>query len=372
MSEQRWDSGSELEATTDDATDDLDEVEGVSVELDARDESPDDVQVEILAAEIDDTREELTETVQAIGDKLEPSNLAREAKETARQVTMGKVEQMSMGAQETWRDVRTGNAEGILEMITSNPIPSAMIGLGIGMLLLNRGGSAHSGRIGSGEMGSQGYGRHGWSSGPESLGYGDAGYRGGTATGAPETTRGRSRGGTGGGIGSAIDDVRDRAGDTISQVTDTASETADRITSGVGETASQMPEQMGQMIDQRGAQVRRLIDENPLAAGVVAVAAGAMIGMLVPTTQIERQTVGPQRDQLVGQAESAINEGLDSIDQSSGSASSGSSGGGSSSSSGTGSTGGARRSRSSTGSAAGSRSTSGSTSGSTAGSTTQS
>jgi len=123
-------------------TDDFQEIEGVRAPGDFQQAPKDDdpeARVEQLTSEIDDTRGDLTQTIEAIGEKLDPSNIAREATESVKGATLGKVEQMTYGAQETWRDVRTGNTGSIVDTITSNPIPAGMVALGIGMLFMNRG-----------------------------------------------------------------------------------------------------------------------------------------------------------------------------------------------------------------------------------------
>jgi hypothetical protein len=284
-------------------------------------ETDDDQQVERLAEEIEATREDLTITVEAIGDKLEPANLAREAGESARNLTLGKVDQMSIGMQETWRDIRTGNSNGILDTVKSNPVPAAMVGIGLGLLFMNRGAQAQRSFRGGNGYGQAGYGVG--AAGYAGNGYGTAGYAYGGDPGyaGAETWSGGQH--AGGGITSKIGDTADEAGATIGRFTDQAGATVGRVADQVGETAGQIPQQAGLLVDQGTGQVRRLIDENPLVAGVVAVAAGAAIGMLVPTTAVERQAIGPKRDQLVGQAESTVNETLDRMDDSTAASSTG-------------------------------------------------
>ena len=51
---------------------------------------------------------------------------------------------MTTGMQETWDDVRRGNASGIVDTITRNPIPAAMVALGVGLLFMNRGAASVS------------------------------------------------------------------------------------------------------------------------------------------------------------------------------------------------------------------------------------
>jgi ElaB/YqjD/DUF883 family membrane-anchored ribosome-binding protein len=258
-----------------------------------------EVRVEQLTVEIDETRGDLTETIQAIGEKLEPANLAREAGQTVRDTTFGKVDQMTQGAQETWRDVRTGNAGSLVDSIKSNPIPAGMVALGIGMLFMNRGQSSQGGGSRSFNYGSSlpggDYGRSSW-----------------------EQSRWDQRSGGGSPIdkvGSTVSGAAGQAGQTVGQMADQAGQTMSQVADNVGQTASQVPQQAGYMVQQGSSQVRRFMDQNPLGAGIIAVAAGATLGMLLPTTQIEREKIGQTRDQLIGQAESTVHQALDKADE---------------------------------------------------------
>jgi len=259
------------------------DIERTGVPLDAdliRDAEPDDAdaRVEALASDIGETRSDLTDTISAIGEKLDPGNIARDAGETVRAATLGKVELMSYGAQETWRDVRTGNTGSIVDTITSNPVPAGMVALGLGMLFLNRGAQGNRGRAD--------WQRQRW----------DQPVR--------------------------DDSALERVGGTVGDVGDTVSRAADQVGSrlagvmeGVGDAASDIPQQAGAMVEERAGQVRRFIDENPLGAGVIALAAGAAIGMLLPSTPLERETFGQTRDDLVGKAESGVHQALNKVDE---------------------------------------------------------
>lgn len=276
---------------------------GWSGETDENDQ--DEQRIEQLTAEIDETRGELTDTVHAIGEKLEPANLAREASETVRQATTGKVEQMAIGAQETWRDVRSGNAGGIVETIKSNPIPAGMVALGLGMLFMNRGATA------SRSNGSNGH--------DYAYGYASSGAPRARASWEPEEWDKPSPVDR---IGSTVSGAADQAGQTLghvgSQASDAIGSVSDRVGEAVGhvgQTASEIPDQAGRMVGQGTSQVRRMIDENPLGAGVVALAAGAAIGMLIPTTRVERETMGETRDRLVERAQSTVDQALDQVDE---------------------------------------------------------
>ena len=90
-----------------------------------------EVEVEVIVAQIEETRGDLSETIDEIGRRLEPGNVAREAGETVRTAATRKVDDMTTGIQDTWTDVRRGDASGIVDTIKSNPIPAAMVALGI-------------------------------------------------------------------------------------------------------------------------------------------------------------------------------------------------------------------------------------------------
>jgi len=268
--------------------------------------------VEQLTAEIDETRDGLTETIAAIGEKLEPANIAREATDTVKATTLGKVEQMTYGAQETWRDVSSGNAGSIVDTIKSNPVPAGMVGLGIAMLLMNRGKQAQSSQFRSSPSGYQSFdygsslpGSHGYRRQPaSSWEQGEWDRRSGNGGGNPMEK-----------VGSTVSQAAGSAGETVGQVADQASQRVSDIADTVGQAAGEIPQQAGYYVQQGGSQIRRFMDENPLGAGVIAVAAGAALGMLVPSTQFERQTIGQKRDEVVEQAESTVHQALDKVEQ---------------------------------------------------------
>src|SRR3954463_3550748 len=101
----------------------------------------DDDEAARLEADIAATREEMTGTVEAIGDRLAPSSLVKEATSTVRDATVGKVGDMTSTATDALSGAgmtvqETGS--GILETIKQNPIPAAMAGVGIAWLWTHR------------------------------------------------------------------------------------------------------------------------------------------------------------------------------------------------------------------------------------------
>jgi hypothetical protein len=278
-------------------TDDM-RIEGVAspADLEPAGEAGPEARLEQLATEIDETRDGLTDTIAAIGDKLDPSNIAREASDSVRQATLGKVEQMTYGAQETWRDVRTGNTGSIVDTISSNPVPTGMVALGLGMLLMNRGarGSAYRGY----DRDARRYDHDQY--GRDRASWQDSRFDRPAGGGSPLDTVGRT--------------VSD-AGDAVGRAAEDAGRRMTGVMEGVGQGAGDMGRQAGWMVEQRAGQVRRFIDESPLGSGLLALAAGAALGLVLPTTTLEREAIGPARDDLVEKAESAAHQALDKVEE---------------------------------------------------------
>src|SRR3954451_9267781 len=89
-----------------------------------------DPEIEDKVAEIEETREDLTATVEAIGERLSPANVIGDAKQTVRDATVGRVEETVQTMQQTANrfmddPARTAQetGSGIVESIRQNPIP---------------------------------------------------------------------------------------------------------------------------------------------------------------------------------------------------------------------------------------------------------
>lgn len=131
----------------------------------------------VIAHDIEQTRDEMTDTVNAIQDRLEPERLSAEAKEVAHyaiaeakgavqelagqasnaihDATLGRVERMTA----TTRDGAQSMKNDLFSTIKANPIPAAMTAVGIAWLWSHR--ASDSGPA-SGYRASQatGYGSH--------------------------------------------------------------------------------------------------------------------------------------------------------------------------------------------------------------------
>jgi hypothetical protein len=99
-----------------------------------------DPEVDQLVEEIEVTRVEMTGTVEEIGDRLDPRNIVADAKETVREATVGKVEQMANTAGEMVSNAGQTAQEagtGLVDTIRRNPVPAAMVGIGLGWLAMS-------------------------------------------------------------------------------------------------------------------------------------------------------------------------------------------------------------------------------------------
>ena len=230
-------------------------------------ENQSDESVEDIASEIEDTREEMTGTVQAIGERLDPANIVQDAKETVRDATIGRVEDMTSNAMDT----ATETGSGILETVRRNPLPAAMAAVGIGMLLMNR-----SNRLDRDVSGAWRY---------------TDDYRAG---------QGSESG------------VTERAGETIDQVGQKASRVASDVRSNVGD----LPDHVGTTARDVGGNAQRIVEENPLAVGAVAFAVGAAIGMALPTTDVERNVLGQAADRAISSAEQTAQQAVRQLEPS--------------------------------------------------------
>jgi Protein of unknown function (DUF3618) len=263
-------------------------------DLDA-DAASSDPEVEQLVGDIEMTREEMTVTVEEIGDRLDPKNIVQSAKETVRDATVGKVEDMAStagamvsDAGDTVRDV----GGGVVDTVTRNPIPAAMVAIGLGWLAMSRrsngGGSSVRYRYAGRYAGAY----------PDPDTHGDSSDR------STDTWSGQ-------GDPSPVEQVQQRAGDVAEQVQQRAGAAADQV----GRLAGQVPYQVDSLTRQIGDNAGRMFNQNPLAVGAIAVAVGTAVGLVLPATETERRAIGQPARQALGKAEEAATEALGQAEQ---------------------------------------------------------
>ena len=242
----------------------------------------DEARARELRGEIADTRSEISETIGAIQERLQPANLMAQAGETVRNAATEKVKQMANTAGEAADQVLHSS---FIETVRANPIPAAMIGIGAAWMLFNRRSESRGYRYSGGDSyrSYETSGRYGSYGDGADRPYGAVGTRGTTGT---ENTQ----------------SVASRAKDYAADVTARAQE----FTGDVRETARRTS---------RRAQVKfeDVLRNNPLALGAAAALVGAVVGMTVPATETENQLMGEARDSVVERARGLASEAADRV-----------------------------------------------------------
>jgi len=235
--------------------------------------------------QIEQTREEMHGTVEAIGDRLSPEAITQSAKETVREATVGKVEDMAQSASRVLDDAGLTALEartGIVETIRQNPIPAAMAGIGVAWLLTHRAPGYRTDRWQDSRKGGNGY----------------SGYMDSAGRRADE-------------LGQKASDMGERVSDRVEQSVDAVGRRVDDL----GDRMSDVPGEVGYRVHDLSEQARSLIEDSPLAVGAVAVAVGTAIGAALPSTSAERRMLRPAADRAIGAAEEKATDALDQAEQ---------------------------------------------------------
>lgn len=281
---------------------------------------------EEIESDIERTRADFSSTIEAIQHKLSPSEMMGNAKEYALSTTPGAF------------------SVNLINTIRDNPIPVALIGIGVAWLM----------RADKRPRYDTGYTR-----GRRSAYYADmdsayedefaTGYGAGTMdTGSGESTMQRARARTSDaarGIREKAGEVGQRLSGTASSVSSRLSDTASSVSGRLSSTASTMSDRMSetaysararmqstaQTAQARMSEMSRrsqeqyyrarqrageLIDEQPLVLAALGVAVGAALGASLPRTERENELMGTVRDDLLDRAKETAREQAETLKQS--------------------------------------------------------
>lgn len=228
------------------------------------DSSTPEPEVERLVEDIEETRDQMTGTVEEIGDRLDPKHIVADAKDTIREATVGKVEAMASTASdmaseatETVRDAGTG----ILDTITRNPLPAAMVGIGLGWLAMTGRNQANGTKARS--------------------------------TGSDPMLQARMK----------ADSVATDVGDAV-----------DRATTRAGELADEVPYQIRSTATRLGETATDVFRGSPLAVGAIAVAVGAAVGLALPASPVERSALAEPARKAMRKVEEVATDALGQVE----------------------------------------------------------
>ncbi len=272
-------------------------------------ESPEEIRSDIAQ-----TRVEMSGTIDAIQEKLNPDRLKEQVtsavqehvetvKENIRDATVGRAEQMVSNVGDSAQ--RAGS--GFVETIKQNPIPAALAALGIGWLWTKRSGGSSGGQY-------RPNGGRTYDAGSQpSYGRGQAQY------GADQEGDDQSLGDR---VGNMTGEAKDKVSDVTGQAKDTVTDVASQAKDRVGQFADQAQDQAGKwggQVQSGARQAKSRFDqtmhENPLAVSAAAVAVGLAVGLSLPDTPLEDKLLGEARDSVMEKAQATTQETMQKVGQ---------------------------------------------------------
>lgn len=279
-------------------------------------------ETEQIKAQIEETRNQMGETIDRIQEKLSFSNMSEQVSETvsnAIETAKDTIYDATVGKAVTFMK-NTGDGianSGVIRVVRDNPFPILLIGLGAGLLAYQSysGGGRRSGNRSRGRYLGGGYGENFERRDEPNA----ASLR---ATGESYSGRGYDQSRTGGALdrvsgvaGSAYESVAGAAENAYNTVSNVAGSTLQGVTEKARNVYSSAGEVVNKAYDAAGEYGSRAYDtydyyveENPLAVGAVAAALGAAIGFAIPASQFESRMMGEASRNVMQKAQDAAGD----------------------------------------------------------------
>ncbi|MFC3226276.1 DUF3618 domain-containing protein [Marinibaculum pumilum] len=214
-----------------------------------------------IQRDIQRTREGLGRKLDTLQERLGPGEMAGEAIDYVK----------TTGAQ---------LGSGVARTVRENPVPVALIGLGVGWLLFSSRGSRRSESAYGHDRERPNYGGMTYPDLPPAPGEAGSGSASGKVGAVAERVRH--------GVSEAGHEARHRAAVARGEVEAGYRQARDKA----GHLAHEAKVRGIRAKDATG----EFVDRNPLAVGALGLVAGAVIGAMLPATRKERQYVGPYRE----------------------------------------------------------------------------
>jgi len=276
---------------------------------------------EVIEREIEQTREDMTGTIDAIQNRLDPERITEQARDAATDVTVqakdaaievteqardaamevtryaideakSAVRELADQAAHSVRASTVGRVEHLagitrntaqekgtdmLTIIRQNPVPAAIAAFGLGWLWMQRSDAqpTYGSQFQTGAYG-QNTGRHL----PE----------GGQVVGQAQQMAGQIAG---------------QAQQVVGQLAGQAQEMTGQLTGSAQETAGQ--------VQHRAKSAAQGISMDPIAIGALGIAAGAVAALLLPETEQEQQLMGDARDRVVNRVQEMGGETVEKV-----------------------------------------------------------
>ena len=251
-------------------------------------------QTAAIRDDIERTRDRMGDTIEALGERLNPARIRQQVKENIREATIGRVQNMANNAKHRVEE----GGRGLVATIRENPIPAAMIVGGLGWLLFaRRSGDAEVPVVRQPVVSEL---EPVWTE---------------NAHGSLEAGNGDSSA-----VSGAAHKVADSASTAAHKVADTASTAASKVAGAASTVGSKVSHGVSSaahgVASQARAQSQRVassFESNPLAIGAIAAGVGLAIGMSIPSTEREGRLMGEKRDELMDKAKARVSETKDKV-----------------------------------------------------------
>ncbi len=264
-----------------------------------------------IRSQIEDTRQNMGETIDKIQEKLSVSNITEQVKD-----------EMSEQISDAWKAtkesvvdatvIKTGEimeyvSKGLEEVsgtqvgraARKNPFAVTLIGAGLGMLLYN----AFQGKNSQDDRFRRT--KRGLSSMEDRSALQNAKGKAGQAYDSVSKSAGTAYKSAANAAGDAYDaagDAYDSAGNLVKTTYDAAGNAVGKTYDAAGNVINSTYTTAQELASKAQGRYDYYIEENPLAVGAVALAVGAAVGLSIPSSSFESNLMGETRDNLVGQA----------------------------------------------------------------------
>jgi ElaB/YqjD/DUF883 family membrane-anchored ribosome-binding protein len=214
-----------------------------------------------IRRDIERTQQEMSRTIDEIQYRLSPHTMMERTKHSM-------------------REAGVKASRGMMDRVRDNPLGAAMVGVGLYLLMRDSSPDGYDVEFI-----------------PETRGWDETGAQYSSVGEYRDLEFEGDRGGDG-----KMAQARERIGEAKERVSETAHAAAER--------ARQMKMQARYRMSRARYQSRDVFQENPLIAGVAAIAAGAILGALIPETEKEHELMGDTRDRLMDRAKEKARDGV--------------------------------------------------------------
>ncbi len=311
-------------------------------------------ETEQLRDQIEETRRGMSETIDAIQEKLSFSNISEQVKDQVSGQITGAVETAKDAFYEKAEDIvntvgrsfRQLGGSDLAKKAQENPTALAILGTGIGALLVGIlvGDSKKSRKKNASYRYNNEYPTYTYDLDfdDNEVRYTDSARRELNSSSSTDFAARPALNKTGGKTNSTLDSVSDAAttayagvasaagtvsetvgsiasktyegaGSAASKTFETVGSAASKTIETVGAAASFAYDKAGDLGGQMKINYNHYIEKNPLAVGAVALTLGAVVGMAIPRTKTENEYLGEYRDTVLEKAQTTAQEALGSV-----------------------------------------------------------